>query len=218
MDDREHPAVDNDVSKDFARTIDIFARSVHRQYPCAEIDDLKQAGLEGWWRAKNTYDASKGTKFRTWAELRIKGAQIDYARRESRAARVRRSVEAVATETLDEVDSGTSSAAERFMMRVSALINGVAADLALVDAAAKTPESAYEEREIALRFAQALTELPPRQKEFLELSLREGLSNNEIAARCGVAKSTVSHARETTRQHLQRRMLDAFDQGIKGDR
>jgi RNA polymerase sigma factor (sigma-70 family) len=218
MDGREHPAVENELSSDFAKTIEIFAHSVHRKYPCTELDDLKQAGLEGWCQAKNTYDSSKGTKFRTWAELRIRGAQIDYARRESRAARVRRSVEAVAAEVVEEVEAETSSATERFMLRVAALINGAAADLVLVDSAASTPESAYEEREIAVRFAQAVAELPARQKQFLELSLRDGLSNNEIAARCGVAKSTVSHARETTRRHLQRQMLGAFEDGTESDR
>jgi RNA polymerase sigma factor (sigma-70 family) len=147
-----------------------------------------------------------------------KFSEIDYARRESRAARVRRSVDAVVAEVIDEVEAETSSATERFMLRVAALINGAAADLVLVDSATATPESAYEEREIAHRFAQAITELPARQRQFLELSLREGLSNNEVAVRCGVAKSTVSDARETTRRHLQRRMLSTFEDGPEGDR
>lgn len=42
-----------------------------------QIDDLIQAGMIGLLEAMEKYDARHGTKFKTYAEIRVKGAMLD---------------------------------------------------------------------------------------------------------------------------------------------
>lgn len=42
-----------------------------------QLDDLVQAGMIGLLEAMERYDAGKGTKFKTYAEIRVKGAMLD---------------------------------------------------------------------------------------------------------------------------------------------
>ncbi len=42
-----------------------------------QLDDLVQAGMIGLLEAMEKYDVSKGTKFKTYAEIRVKGAMLD---------------------------------------------------------------------------------------------------------------------------------------------
>jgi RNA polymerase sigma factor for flagellar operon FliA len=45
-----------------------------------ELDDLLQVGLMGLLRARDSYDASQGASFATYAGIRIKGAMLDEMR------------------------------------------------------------------------------------------------------------------------------------------
>jgi len=46
-----------------------------------ELDDLLQVGMIGLIQARETYDASQGASFATYAGIRIKGAMLDEVRR-----------------------------------------------------------------------------------------------------------------------------------------
>ena len=49
--------------------------------PTIELDDLIQVGLLGLIQASETYDASQGASFATYASIRVKGAMLDEVRR-----------------------------------------------------------------------------------------------------------------------------------------
>jgi RNA polymerase sigma factor (sigma-70 family) len=49
--------------------------------PSVDLDDLTQAGAIGLMQAASSFDASRGIKFATYAEFRIRGAMLDYLRR-----------------------------------------------------------------------------------------------------------------------------------------
>ena len=46
-----------------------------------ELDDLLQVGLIALLQARESYDASLGASFSTYAAIRIKGAMVDEVRR-----------------------------------------------------------------------------------------------------------------------------------------
>jgi RNA polymerase sigma factor for flagellar operon FliA len=52
-----------------------------------ELDDLIQVGMIGLLEADQTFDASKGAQFETFARFRIRGAMIDEVRRSSNLPR-----------------------------------------------------------------------------------------------------------------------------------
>ncbi len=58
--------------------------------PCVEMDDLVSSGVVGLLDAAEKFDSTRGIKFKTYAEFRIRGAMLDYLREMdwfSRAAR-----------------------------------------------------------------------------------------------------------------------------------
>ena len=56
------------------------ARLKMRLPPHVETDDLVSSGVVGLLDALNRYDDSRGIKFKTYAEFRIRGAMLDYLR------------------------------------------------------------------------------------------------------------------------------------------
>ena len=218
MDEREQSPTNDDLAVDFATTIEIFARAVYRQYTCTRLDDLMQAGYEGLCQARGSFNHAMGVKFRTWAETRINGAMIDYARRESRARRVSRCLESAVQSAAEDTAAALRTGPASFALRVSALIRFGASAYKLSDPASDSPESAYEAHEAVRRFESALPLLPPREREYLQLSLVEGLTNNEIAQRWGVTKSTVSHTRITAQNRLKDIFSGEMEQPSDGGR
>jgi len=74
--------------------------------PFVEFDDLLQAGMLGLIEASRKFHAEKGIPFDSFARIRIKGAMIDYVRRQSylpRTAVATRKSHAEATRTLTAV-------------------------------------------------------------------------------------------------------------------
>jgi len=72
-------------------------------------------------------------------------------------------------------------------------INPVAPDemARLVDVPVESSHADLEEAESAIAVHEALSTLPPEQKQMLYLAFFEGLSHSEIAARTGIAIGTV---------------------------
>ena len=56
------------------------ARLKMRLPPHVETDDLVSSGVVGLLDALDRYDSSRGIKFKTYAEFRIRGAMLDYLR------------------------------------------------------------------------------------------------------------------------------------------
>ena len=56
------------------------ARLKLRLPPHVETDDLVSSGIVGLLDALDRFDSSRGIKFKTYAEFRIRGAMLDYLR------------------------------------------------------------------------------------------------------------------------------------------
>jgi RNA polymerase sigma factor (sigma-70 family) len=64
------------------------AGTLKRRLPhCVDIEGLTQAGAIGLIQAASSFDASRGIKFGTYAEFRIRGAMLDYLRSQKFARR-----------------------------------------------------------------------------------------------------------------------------------
>lgn len=71
----------NRVVEEYAHLINRVAfKMIARLPPNVEIDDLKSAGVIGLIDAAEKYDPEKSTNFRSYAEIRIRGAMVDELR------------------------------------------------------------------------------------------------------------------------------------------
>ena len=71
-----------EVIKEFLPTINYWANKyAYQGAPVLSKEDLVSAGVIGLIEAYNRYDPSKGVKFKTYAEFRIKGAMLDEIRK-----------------------------------------------------------------------------------------------------------------------------------------
>jgi RNA polymerase sigma factor for flagellar operon FliA len=78
----ETPEPDRDaVLEEFLPTIRFHAARIKKRVPPhIEMDDLVSSGVMGLFEALDRFDSSRGIKFRTYADFRIRGAMIDYLR------------------------------------------------------------------------------------------------------------------------------------------
>jgi len=75
------PADPTLLLKEFAKTIHYMAyRLSFRLSPALDINDLIHAGVMGLLDAAKKYDVSRGVRFRTYAEFRVRGAMLDEIR------------------------------------------------------------------------------------------------------------------------------------------
>ena len=69
------------VVQEFLPGIRIQAMRLKMRLPShIEVDDLVSSGVIGLLDAMERYDASRGIKFKTYADFRIRGAMLDYLR------------------------------------------------------------------------------------------------------------------------------------------
>jgi RNA polymerase sigma factor FliA len=79
---RKSRRVDQDaIVQEFLPGIRIHAMRMKMRLPAhIEVDDLVSSGVVGLLDAMERYDASRGIKFKTYADFRIRGAMLDYLR------------------------------------------------------------------------------------------------------------------------------------------
>lgn len=183
----------------------------HRLPPHIEMDDLVSSGVVGLLDAAERFDASRGIKFKTYAEFRIRGTMLDYLREMDyfpRSARqnanrlqaaydrveVRLGRPAEDREVADELGISVD-ALRRQLSRFSGLTvfsfeeaqeatQGAATGIAQVLAAAARDEAREKEllRDLKDALGKAIDMLPDREKQLIALYYYEDLTMNEISA------------------------------------
>jgi len=192
-----------------------------------DVSDLVQDGVIGLMDAAHRFDASRGIKFETFAERRVRGAMIDALRRDAwprGVRRVRRELEAAreslrrelgAEPTLSDLAKrvGTDETRlERTILRISTiestspLANLESVDTGtlpavMVPSAPPAPDAEYEQQELRDRIRQAIATLPARERKLISLYYFRGATMKEIGRTIGVNESRVSqlHARAMSR-------------------
>ena len=180
-----------------------------------EIDDLLQAGMVGLLEAARNFDASRGASFETYAGIRIRGAMLDDIRKHDWTPRsvhhkyrmVAEAISAIENEKGAPAESGevaerlgigideyhrilADSAGSRLFSleetesEPSALRSPPRSKLA-------TPEQELDQDQARARLAEAIDDLPERERLVLSLYYEKELNLKEIGAVLNVTESRI---------------------------
>jgi RNA polymerase sigma factor FliA len=204
--------------------VEQLARRVASTMPHSiDIGDLVQDGVIGLIDAANRFDESRGIKFETFAERRVRGAMIDALRKDAwprGVRRQRRELEAAREELRRELGCEPSLADlaakvgsdEKRLGRTIVRINAIESTsplanndnldestlpAALIPSEPERPDVAYERHETRQRVQVAIASLPPREQKVIGLYYYGEATMKQIGAEIGVNESRVSqlHAR-----------------------
>ena len=208
--------------------VEQLARRVAATMPHSiDIGDLVQDGVIGLIDAAHRFDESRGIKFETFAERRIRGAMIDALRKDAwprGVRRQRRELEAAREELRRELGCEPSLADlaakmgsdEKRLGRTIVRINAIESTspmaknettdenslpAALVPSEPEQPDTTYEREQTTLRIRAAIASLPPREQKVIGLYYYGEVTMKQIGAEIGVNESRVSqlHARAIRR-------------------
>ena len=208
--------------------VEQLARRVAATMPHSiDIGDLVQDGVIGLIDAAHRFDESRGIKFETFAERRIRGAMIDALRKDAwprGVRRQRRELEAAREELRrelgcepsladlaakvgsDEKRLGRTIVPIHAIESTSPLANNDKLDessvpTALIPSEPEQPDAAYERAQTKERVRMAIASLPPREQKVIGLYYYGEATMKQIGAEIGVNESRVSqlHARAIRR-------------------
>jgi RNA polymerase sigma factor for flagellar operon FliA len=220
--------------------VEALARRVASSMPHSiELGDLVQDGMIGLIDAAHRFDESRGIKFETFAERRVRGAMIDALRKDAwprGVRRLRRELEA-ARETLRRELGCEPSIADlaarvgadeerlgRAIVRINTIestsplaaadgMEDMSRPAILAPPETPSPDQLYEEDEVRRRVRAAIALLPPRERKVIGLYYFREVTMKEIGATIGVNESRVSqlHARAVQRLRQTLAASDAPD-------
>jgi RNA polymerase sigma factor for flagellar operon FliA len=197
-----------------------------------QVDDLIQSGLVGLLEAASNYDGSKGASFETYAGIRIRGAMIDDVRRGDWAPRsvhrnARRVSDAIRTieartgrdaldvEVADELgvdmdqyhamlkDSSSSK-----LFSYDEMVSGEDRADECVAGGELNPFDNIQNDAFRGHLADAISQLPERERLVLALYYKEELNLKEIGLVIGVSESRVSQIHSQAAMRLKARLQD----------
>ncbi len=217
--------------------VEALARRLAASMPHSiDLGDLVQDGMIGLIDAAHRFDESRGIKFETFAERRVRGAMIDALRRDAwprGLRRVRRELEA-ARESLrrqlghepsiadlaarlgsDEARLGRTIVRIKTIESTSPLataesIDGVVLPPALVPSEPKAPDKACEEGELRNRIRAAMVALPSRERKVIGLYYYGDVTMKQIGTEIGVNESRVSQLHARAIQRLRKSLGPDF--------
>lgn len=191
------------------RLIAVSLRNIYLKY--ASADDVINEGVLALMGAIETFDPERGVKFETYANLKIKGAIIDYVRRQDWVPRQIRhfgkELDGAYSElfsklgrhpTNDEIAEHMGITKEKLMRGMADAAGAITLsfeELLYEDnfnvEGGKTADRRLYEQEQKKVIAQAIDELNPKAKQVVTLYYYEKLKFSEIGQVLGVSESRV---------------------------
>lgn len=174
--------------------------------PGVDVDNLESAGLLGLVEAAQRFDTSRGVDFKAFAALRIRGAMIDEARRNSPLPQellqyvklVSRAQERLTPPITIEALAGETGLSEDQVLDALAAIPltqvksfDPAAD-ELSQITEDVSSSAMEREDEWRLLADAISSLPERERLIVTMYYKEDLRLKEIGEILGLSESRVS--------------------------
>ncbi len=211
--------------------VESLARRVAASMPHSiDLGDLIQDGMIGLIDAAHRFDESRGIKFETFAERRVRGAMIDALRRDAwprGVRRVRRQLEAAREELRRELGYEPSLAdlaarvgsdetrLGRTIVRINTIestsplatadnLDEASLPPVLVPSEPRAPDKLCEQREVEDRVRRAIAALPPRERKVIGLYYYGEVTMKRIGAEIGVNESRVSQLHARAIQRLQK--------------
>lgn len=194
---------------DLVRLIALSLRNTFSKY--ADLDDIVNEGVIALINALDTFDIGRGVKFETYANLKIKGAIIDYVRKQDWVPRqVRhfsRELDAAYNHLFNELGRYptnqeladymglTKEKLAKSMADAAGTITLSFEELMYEDnfnvAGSDAPDADMYATELKQIIAAAIAELKPKSRQVVTLYYYEKLKFNEIAKILGVTESRV---------------------------
>jgi RNA polymerase sigma factor for flagellar operon FliA len=181
-----------------------IAAEVIRKYPTVDRDDIRGSAELGLVEAANNFDPSRGVLFKTFAFYRIRGAIYVGLRKMGWFAKDSRlKFESGANEYMkDYVESAPPAAsgddaAKELENITASVVNCYFLSLTdmpgeVAETGTKSVEERYGDQEMRERLREALTRLPPKNRQVLEDYYFRDQTLETIGERLGLSKSWVS--------------------------
>jgi RNA polymerase sigma factor for flagellar operon FliA len=196
-----------------------------------EYDDLVAYGSKGLVEAAERFDARPGVAFTTFAYYRIRGAMFDGLRTMgwySRADYARYRAEERANEYLSshadrppagaEGPTGPKLDTPEVLAAVAQVLSGVAAvhitsleaASTVADTTFAAPDAALDIGRLGKRVREAITKLPDRERQLMELYYFAEKNLEEAGAEMGLSKSWACRLHARAVELLRAEMADAL--------
>ncbi len=217
--------------------VDIVVQRMVPQVPSfMSKDDMTSAAMEGLIDAANKYDPTKGAKFKTFAEYRIRGAIFDEMRKLDWFSRSLREKHSQLTQTMlrlerklgrspdeEEMAEAMDMSLEQYhetLAQVSHLgcvslnetLDHSEEGRSFLDNLAQdggpTPLELIESQEMTALMAEVLEELSKKEKLVIALYYYEELTQKEIAEVIGVTEGRVSQLHSQALIKLRVKLLN----------
>ena len=224
------------VKRIVQRTSSSFPQHVDR-------DELYGAGCLGLVEAAQRFDPSKGFSFSSWAEFRIKGAVLDYARSQDRLSQVaRRDARKLTLEadsfvtnvgrppTVKELADLLKWTTQKVQNTRANLEKGRTTSLSAQNTwgdndSKQEQEIPYEENneenveneEIYKFLRRGVGALEPRQREIVEGIFVEGLPMKDLAERLNISIGRIAQIRNDALETLRVAMMECIGDEIVGE-
>jgi RNA polymerase sigma factor for flagellar operon FliA len=224
--------VSDELWKSYAQTKDIETRNyilmeylyivkIHaaRMYSTyrnfADQDDIISCGSLALLNSIDRFDYTRDIKFETFASIRVRGAMIDYMRKQDWVPRtVRKNIkdmdaayadlqrelgrepsdEEVAAKLGVDIDDYYETLGNSYSTNILSIEELISDNLnnSLIPAYEKTPEGEYENKELAQQMAIAIDSLNDKERTVISLYYYEGLKAKHIAGILEISESRVS--------------------------
>lgn len=198
-------------------------------------DELYGAGCLGLVEAAQRFDPSKGFSFSTWAEYRIRGAVLDYARSQDKLSQTNRRDARqlqLAVDELSQIQGRPPTNAElgkhlqwstykvqdvkEFSEKSKPVVQSVeqydqGSVSGFTDRNSKSSEETVEDNELLEMLRVGLYALSEKQREIVVSLYVEGATTKDVAERCGLSMSRVAQIRNETLEILKEALTAHLD-------
>ncbi|MBK1735685.1 RNA polymerase sigma factor FliA [Halorhodospira abdelmalekii] len=223
---------DDDLVTRYASLVKRIAHHLASRLPASvQLEDLIQAGMIGLLEAARQYDAGQGASFQTYAGIRIRGAMLDEMRRldwtprsvHRKGREVAEAVRQIEHETgRDARDHEVATAMGITVAEYHSILQDVStARVFSIDQEDPTTGEVHEPQghepgplailqgeAFQAELAEAIRELPERERLVMALYYDEELNLREIGEVLGVSESRVSQIHGRIMIKLRNRLAD----------
>jgi RNA polymerase sigma factor for flagellar operon FliA len=214
-----------------------IAQKIHARLPHhIPLEDLINTGVLGLIEALAKFDPKRNVQLQSYARYRIQGAILDSLReqdwsprllrqkgRQLEATREKLQIQLGRAPSQAELADGLGVTDHQFQLLLRDLqglevtslqeptcLEGHSLDEKMADTAEESPFVLCERAEMNGLLAQAMSKLPPRKRQVLDLYYFKGLTMKQTGNRMGVCESRVSQIHSSAVASLKARMKEVL--------